>query len=318
MSALTVVIESRHGTFYLEPNGDWWRRPVGQDKHGRSWQRKRATVYQMEVAELLLAGVRRSDLTSAEIEVDGFKTKKKRATAKRVIAGKNKGKPMSVAQRLKLSEIASRRVGASNPFYGRTHTEETKAKLSAAARARKGWHHSEETKEKIAAPQRGVPRKKHDKATRERMSMSHASSFLGRKRGYPAFLSASKFPGGQVGCRGVLEEAAVRVIQADAAITLAEYETLVIPYTDEDGVRRHCVLDYSLVIGDQRVVVEAGYWSRGAGIRRKPRIAALRSYCELNNTPLVFWSKKFLARRCEELDLPGIVDDLSESAILLS
>jgi len=318
MSAQTVVIKSRHGTFYLEPDGAWWRRPVGQDKLGGPWQRKRVTVFQQEVAGLLMAGVRRGDLPGAEAEVDGLAAKKRRATARRVIAGKNKGRAMSEEQKAKLSEIASKRVGDANPFYGRTHTEETKARLSAAATGRTGWRHSEETKEKIGAAQRCVPRKSPDKAVREKMSRSHAASFLKRERGYPALLTASKFPGGIVGCRGILEEAAVRVIQADGAITEAGYEDRLIPYVDAEGVNRHCVPDYSLMLDGKIIVVEAGYWNRGSKTKRKARELALRSYCETNGLELRFWSAAFLMRRCEELGIPGIVGDLAESRILLS
>jgi group I intron endonuclease len=37
---------------------------------------------------------------------------------------------MSKEQKLMLSDIAKERVGENNPFYGKTHSEETKKKLS--------------------------------------------------------------------------------------------------------------------------------------------------------------------------------------------
>lgn len=46
----------------------------------------------------------------------------------------NKGKPMSDAQKAKMSAIAKGRVGEKNPFYGRNHSEEARRKIAEARR----------------------------------------------------------------------------------------------------------------------------------------------------------------------------------------
>jgi NUMOD3 motif len=43
---------------------------------------------------------------------------------------------ISAEQKKILSEVAKKRIGSKNPFYGKTHSSETKAKLSAAAKTR--------------------------------------------------------------------------------------------------------------------------------------------------------------------------------------
>ena len=74
----------------------------------------------------------------------------------------------------RMSELASQKVGEKNPFFGKTHSKETRAKISASAKQRVGeknpFHgrkHSLETRLKISAfrggdgrsfiPQRGYP-----------------------------------------------------------------------------------------------------------------------------------------------------------------
>lgn len=50
--------------------------------------------------------------------------------------------------------MADRR-GEANPFYGRTHTQETK---DAIGRANRGRSHTQSSKDAIAESKRGVPR----------------------------------------------------------------------------------------------------------------------------------------------------------------
>lgn len=47
-----------------------------------------------------------------------------------------KGVPKSAEHRRKLSEVAKRRTGEKNPFYGRKHTEETKRRIAEKAKGR--------------------------------------------------------------------------------------------------------------------------------------------------------------------------------------
>lgn len=77
--------------------------------------------------------------------------------------------------------------GDSNPFYGKTHTEETKQKLSEKAKKRTGEknaffgkHHSEETKKKISEANKG---RKHTEEERKIMSekqMGEKNHFYGK------------------------------------------------------------------------------------------------------------------------------------------
>lgn len=67
------------------------------------------------------------------------------------------GKTHSEETKSKLSENASNRIGSLNPFYGKTHSEETKQKISESKKGvpsnikpMLGKTHSEETKRKIS------------------------------------------------------------------------------------------------------------------------------------------------------------------------
>jgi hypothetical protein len=384
-----IVIESKLGTYYYE-NGVWWRRPVGQDKKGRPWQRKRATRHQIEIAEILLDGYRRVNLAEAEARADELKKRGRTANAKRHVAGKNKGKPMSAAQKAKMSAVAKTRTGERNPFYGKTHTAEARAKIAEARRSCVGWRHTKETKRKIGAAHKGKTiskeqrqrlsaahagkvvseetrqkmsaamrgeknpnygktmsweqrqkisaankgrtftaeqrermaeaqrGRKHSQDVREKISAANAASLQRRRRNYRAFLDVPKFPGGVVGCCGILEEAAVRIIQADPDIREPYYESLVIAYTDEEGVSRHCIPDYTASVSGESAIIEVsapGYTSPG---KKKGRSEALKAFCEANGIRLLRWSRKHLARRCEDLGLDPILESLEQSKIRIT
>jgi len=72
------------------------------------------------------------------------------------------GKHLPEETRKKLSEIAKKRTGPKNPFYGRHHTEETirkiKEKNSGKNSPNWGKHLSKETREKISKALKGRPR----------------------------------------------------------------------------------------------------------------------------------------------------------------
>jgi len=67
-------------------------------------------------------------------DVGVLRTQKQAAQERKI--GNRKGKKASEATKLKLSELASKRVGEKNPFYGKTHTEEAKKKISEATKKR--------------------------------------------------------------------------------------------------------------------------------------------------------------------------------------
>lgn len=57
------------------------------------------------------------------------------------------------------------RIGTDNPFYGQTHTEATKQKISAIHKGRKKGPLSEETKLKISQAKKGqIPWNKKNKS----------------------------------------------------------------------------------------------------------------------------------------------------------
>jgi len=83
------------------------------------------------------------------------------------ISGKNSpmlGKTHSEETRKKLSEIGKKLVGDNNPFFGKTHSENTKQKLS---EAQKGRVLSEETRQKLSEAGKG---RSHSEETKRKMS----------------------------------------------------------------------------------------------------------------------------------------------------
>lgn len=81
------------------------------------------------------------------------------------------GKTHTEETKKKISVMASKRVGELNPFYGKTHTKETKKKISEAKKGRfagelnpfYGKVHTEETKQKIRETQIGKKVAQFDK-----------------------------------------------------------------------------------------------------------------------------------------------------------
>jgi hypothetical protein len=69
----------------------------------------------------------------------------------------------------------SSRFGESNPFYGKTHSIEVRAKIASSNRQRKGRNHSEETKQKMAASQQG---KRHTEESREKIKVARSAQII--------------------------------------------------------------------------------------------------------------------------------------------
>ena len=74
----------------------------------------------------------------------------------------NIGKKLSKSTKIKISEVTK---GQNNPFYGKTHTEETKNKMKKIKNGIKWWNNCEEEKMSIKSPGEGwkLGRKPHDK-----------------------------------------------------------------------------------------------------------------------------------------------------------
>lgn len=74
--------------------------------------------------------------------------------------------------------------GDKNPFFGKTHSDETKAKIGAASKGRKpnlGRKFSEESKRKMSESKKGISWGKHSLETKEKMRISSAHSVAVRK-----------------------------------------------------------------------------------------------------------------------------------------
>lgn len=93
-----------------------------------------------------------------------------------------KGRKFTNEHRFKISKSLKNaklnRNGESNSFYGKTHSDETKAKISKTKSLQTGWNHSEETKRKISEAHKG---KIVSKETRSKMSANTTVRNLGSK-----------------------------------------------------------------------------------------------------------------------------------------
>lgn len=104
----------------------------------------------------------------------------------------NFGRPMSGAQKQEISQTLKGFYAEdyfNHPRVGKTHTEETRAQISAAKRARPsrpwlGKERSQETKDKISAKQRGVPKAEGRKVSEEGRAKIRANIEAGRSHRY--------------------------------------------------------------------------------------------------------------------------------------
>lgn len=172
---MKIEIRTKELGTYILDNGIWWRRPCGQDKNGKPHSRRRATRFQIEIGEILLKHFQNGTLEKGEEEALTHRTSRRKAVARKHLAGKNKGKKMSEEQRAQLSEIAKKRTGEKNPFYGRKHSAETREKIAVAQRARTGWKHTEETKRKMSRAQKG---RTFSEETKRKMSKAQRGKIL--------------------------------------------------------------------------------------------------------------------------------------------
>jgi hypothetical protein len=87
---------------------------------------------------------------------------------------------MTDEQKQLMSELAKKRCGAKNPFYGKHHSEETKQKISEIRRLQGGRPHTAESKKKLSESKKGDKNpcygKHHSEETRKKMSESRSGA----------------------------------------------------------------------------------------------------------------------------------------------
>jgi len=112
-------------------------------------------------------GITMSDSQKEKISISS-KGKKVSQETRNKISKKLKGIKRSKEVRYKLSNIAKKRTGKNNPFFGKTHSEETKKKIS-----RKGVTLTESHKKKISEALKGAKNpfygKNHTKSTKQKL-----------------------------------------------------------------------------------------------------------------------------------------------------
>ena len=112
-------------------------------------------------SEILFTGLTREEAEAQEIALIAAHKSNDRRYGYNTEAGGSSGGRMSEESRKKLSERMrgdanpTRRLG--HPFVGRNHTEESKRKMSEAAKARTGRFVTEETKKKLRDSQKKQP-----------------------------------------------------------------------------------------------------------------------------------------------------------------
>jgi len=146
------------------------------------------------------------------------------------------------------------------------------------------------------------------------MADSYVDAVGAERRGYLAQLPVTKvLSRSTIGCRGTLEEATTRILEADPEVASYEYEPVVIRYLD-GGLEHNCLPDYLVMFKDgSKVLIEVNAPGLTHLERRTARADAIRSYCKEQGLQFWCWSKSFVARRCALL---GITPPLaSKSAV---
>ena len=184
------------------------------------------------------------------------------------------------------------RHGEANPFYGKKHTEETKARLSEIAKEREPRAHTEESKVAI--------------------SKGNMRAIKDRVREYKYMVKSPR--GGDVRCRTESErDLAVHLCaHAGVASVVGEDKMEFVEY-EIDGQRRRTVADFMVKMrGGLTVIVEGK--SPGALYRAKERarLVAMWEYCKENGYKMVLAINK---RRLPDMVLgPFVTDAFVEKA----
>jgi hypothetical protein len=120
----------------------------------RSWLKKYGIVQSAELLKEKLSRSRSGEKNPMYGHHHSESARQKISAAHVGMPGPNKGKPMSDETRRKLSEtkIARYAQGATHPWTGRHHSDETKARLRSA---RLGFKHSPETRAKMSVMRKG-------------------------------------------------------------------------------------------------------------------------------------------------------------------
>lgn len=224
---------------------------------------------------------------------------------------KSPGRPMSDERKEQQRKAFS---GSGNPFYGGKHSEETKEKLRGPRPKvqgdnnpfKKAINNSPEKRKKAsdAAKKRWSGLSAEDRLRRiERMSKAMAESDYHRnfssvrnyKHGHHISAKA-----GRVFCRSSWEFQVAAYLDADDRIITYSIESIVIPYVDGDGQKRHTRIDFMVQLSSGHTIIleikPKGLVVHG---RNKRKILAQTEYCREHNIQFCVVTKEWIDKMDE-------------------